>query len=134
MVSFDTDTIGYINLFEKITQAKLKDCFKEEGKIIFVVYPGEVGKAVGKKGANVKRLSSMIKRDITIIEFDPDPVNFVKNLIRPVQAEVNIEDDNIIIKSLSTRDKGQIMGRGRSRLEKIQSLTKKYFKLGVNVV
>lgn len=76
MVTFSMETIGYINLFEKATNARVKDCLIEEGKLIFIVDQGEIGKAVGKNGANVKYLQEKLKKQIKVIEFNNDPVRF----------------------------------------------------------
>lgn len=135
MVSFDTNTIGYINIFEKVTNASVKDCFIEDESIVFVVQQGEVGKAIGKSGVNVKKVGSLLKKNIIIIEFNPDPVGFVKSMIKPAEAEVSLEENGaILVRTGSAKDKGLIMGRSRSKLEKLQSLVKKYFKLNVEVV
>ena len=49
-IAFDTDTLRYIQLFEERTGARVKDCLEAEDKLVFLVYPGEIHKAVGPGG------------------------------------------------------------------------------------
>ena len=79
-IAFDTETIGYIRLFEERTGARVKDCLEAEEKLIFVVEPGEVFKAVGPGGTVVERLKDVLKKEIMVIEFSDDPEVFVKNV------------------------------------------------------
>ena len=44
-ITFDTDIIKCMNLFENMTGAKLKDCFFDREKLVFLVEAGEMGKA-----------------------------------------------------------------------------------------
>ena len=48
MITLNQEIIGFINIFENITGASVKDCFLEDEKIIFVVNPGSMGLAIGK--------------------------------------------------------------------------------------
>jgi len=43
-IKYDTDTIKLINLFEKVSDVKVKDCLVNEN-IIFIVNKGYMGKA-----------------------------------------------------------------------------------------
>ena len=42
----------YMQLFENLTRAKLKDCINDE-PLIFIVEENEIGKAIGKGGSNI---------------------------------------------------------------------------------
>jgi N utilization substance protein A len=53
-VTFDTETIRMITLFENITGAPVKDCLIEENTLYLVVDEGKVGIAIGKNGNSVK--------------------------------------------------------------------------------
>jgi len=52
----DKDLIQKINLFEKLTKARVKDVFNDNGLLVVVNF-GDIGKAVGKNGANIRRYS-----------------------------------------------------------------------------
>jgi transcription termination/antitermination protein NusA len=79
-VSFDTETLGYLRLFEERTGARVKDCFEAEDKLVFLVQPGEVHKAVGPGGVLVDRLKGMLKKEIQVVEYSDDPESLVKNI------------------------------------------------------
>ncbi len=134
MVTFSMETIGYINLFEKATNARVKDCLIEEGKLVFLVEQGEIGKAVGKNGANVKYLQEKLKKQVKVIEFNKDPVRFLSTLLYPARPEeITIHDEKLIIKAHDTKEKGQIYGRERTNLKRIQELFSKYFPYKIEI-
>lgn len=79
-ISFDTETLGYIRLFEERTGARVKDCFEAEDRLVYLVYPGEIPKAVGPGGVLVDRLKGMMKKEIQVIEYSDDPDALVRNI------------------------------------------------------
>lgn len=79
-LSFDTETLGYLRLFEERTGARVKDCFEAEEKLIFLVHPGEVHKAVGPGGVLVDRLKGMLKKEIQVVEYSDDTETLVRNI------------------------------------------------------
>ena len=79
-ISLDTETLGYIRLFEERTGARVKDCFEAEDKLVYLVYPGEVHKAVGPGGVLVDRLKGMLKKEIQVVEFSDDPERLAMNI------------------------------------------------------
>tara|TARA_Y100000310_G_C20665613_1_gene807313 strand:+ start:1789 stop:2196 length:408 start_codon:yes stop_codon:yes gene_type:complete len=133
VIQYDLRLIGFINIFEKISRAKVKDCFEEEGALVFVVQQGEARKAIGKGGETVRKLSDKFRKKLKIIEYNNDPKRFVKNLLFPLKPEVEFKENYLVIKSKDNKEKGQIFGREKSRLKKIQSIVNKYFKIEVKV-
>jgi N utilization substance protein A len=79
-IAFDTDTLRYIQLFEEKTGARVKDCLEAEDKLVYLVYTGEIHKAVGPGGALVDRLKGMLKKEIQVIEYSDDAEELVKNV------------------------------------------------------
>ena len=66
MITLNQEVIGFINLFEKVTRAQVKDCFSDDG-LVFVVQPGQMGLAIGKKGVNIKKVSGLLKKKVKVI-------------------------------------------------------------------
>ena len=89
-VRLDNQTLLHINLFEKVTRTRVKDCVEAEDKIIFMVDNGFISKAVGKNGENVSKLRKAIGKTIQIIEYSQDPLQFVKSVFHPYEVE-NVE-------------------------------------------
>jgi N utilization substance protein A len=82
-IAYDTATIGYIRLFEERTGARVKDCLEAEDKLVFLVTPGEIHKAVGPGGALVDRLKDLLHKEIQVVEYSDDPERLVKNVFYP---------------------------------------------------
>jgi N utilization substance protein A len=86
-IALDTETLGYIRLFEERTGARVKDCLEAEDKLVFLVYPGDIPKAVGPAGTLVERLKGMLKKEIQVVEFDEDPEVLARNVFFAYQPK-----------------------------------------------
>ncbi|MBW2987325.1 NusA-like transcription termination signal-binding factor [Candidatus Woesearchaeota archaeon] len=119
-----------MSFFEKVTKSKLKDFFEMDDLLIFVVQPAQLWKAVGKKGANVKRLREKFKKNIKIVEYNSDLKTFIQNMIYPLKAKSIAEDDGIIIIETDDRKtKALLIGRNAQALRGLEKAVKRYFKL-----
>lgn len=79
-IVLDTETIAYIRLFEERTGAAVKDCLEVEDKLVFLVAPGEVHKAVGPGGVLVDRLKGLLHKEIIVAEYSDDTEALVRNI------------------------------------------------------
>ena len=86
-VTFDTEALGYIRLFEERTGARVKDCLEAEDKVVFLVYPGDIPKAVGPGGVVVDRLKGMLKKELMVVEYSEEPEQLAKNIFYAYQAQ-----------------------------------------------
>lgn len=119
----------YMQLFESLTRAKLKDCIAHE-QLIFIVEENEIGKAIGKKGSNAKRLEGLLKKKIKIVEFNPDVRQFIRNFVMPLQVKDITEENGIItIIGPDTKTKGLLIGRERKNIENLKDIVKRYFQI-----
>ena len=131
---FDIKLINYINLFNSITKGMPKDCFFEDEKLVFIVKEGDLGKAIGKHGSTINRLSSIIKKEIKLIEYSDDLIQFVKNLIYPIEVQkIYKEGSTIFIEEPNNKIKGKIYGRDRKNLSYINDILKKYFNCELKI-
>lgn len=130
-IKFDVNAIKFMSLFETLTRAKPKDCFFDANKqLVFVTEQGNLAKAVGKHGANVKKLERTLKRKIKIVEFNPDVLRFVSSLIAPVKAkEIRMEEKKIIIIPTDLKTRGLLIGKNAKNLRNFENITKKYFDI-----
>lgn len=118
-----------MTLFESMTGAKVKDCIANE-KFTFIIEENDMGKAIGKNGANIKRLEHMLKKRIKLVEFSKDIVKFVKNMLHPSEVlDINFEDGIVTIHGKSTSDKAMIIGRERQNINHITYIVKRYFDI-----
>ncbi|MBS3102766.1 NusA-like transcription termination signal-binding factor [Candidatus Woesearchaeota archaeon] len=126
-IKYDINLIKYISLFESITQVKVKDCISN-GRLTFIVHEGDLGKAVGKKGANAKMLENVIRKRIRMVEFSSEVTEFIKNLIYPINAREIAEKNGIVmITAGDVGSKGMLIGRDRQNLVELKSIVTRHF-------
>ncbi|MEW6069470.1 MAG: NusA-like transcription termination signal-binding factor [Candidatus Thermoplasmatota archaeon] len=128
-VKFDTSTIQYMRLFENVTSAKVKDCLATQDKIIFVVYEGKLGKAIGRESYKLKNLKSLLKKDVTIIEHSENVVQFIKNIFyRYKVKDVKIEEGRAEV-TVDPLDKGKAIGKGGRNLKIARELANRHHQI-----
>lgn len=133
-IKYDINLMKFISLFETLTRAKVKDCI-EGNPLIFVVKQGEIGKAIGKKGSNIRKVENILKKKIRIIEFNDDVIVFVNNVIAPIRAEeITKEDNTIIIKDSDPKTKGKLIGRDSQNRKLSREIVSRYFEIDDIVV
>ena len=127
-IVYDIDAMKFMSLFENITRAKLKDCIIKENMVLFIVQPNEISKAIGSKGANVKKLERILNKRVKIVEFASEPVNFIKNLIHPLQVKEITEEDGVYtLTPVDLKTRGMLIGRNASNLRAFEEVVKRYF-------
>ncbi|MCK5107203.1 MAG: NusA-like transcription termination signal-binding factor [Nanoarchaeota archaeon] len=121
--------IKFISLFAKITRISARDCIIDENSILFIVNEGNGSRAIGKQGVNAKKLESLVKKRIKIVELNPDLKSFIGNLCYPLKEfEIEEEDGEITIIGKDTKTKGLLIGRNSKNLQKLENTAKRYFK------
>ncbi len=134
-VIYDQELLGLMSLLGKLTRARIKDCFKEDDVFYCVVERGEIGKAIGKHGANIKKIRETIKRNVKMIEYGSTPAAFVRNLIFPTRVEEIREVDGVVeIVGGDKKTKGLLIGRDGKNLNFLNRAVKRFFPVEVKVV
>lgn len=135
-IKFTSTEMRYIALFESITGASVKDCIidEEQGRAIFVVSEGQIGVAIGKGGRNIHTLERMTGKKHEIIEYSEEPVQFIKNALKPAMVrEVRITERSdgktMAVVSVNPRDKGVAIGKNGRNAERLRFLAKRYFQI-----
>jgi len=125
-IKYNADLMKIIPIFESITGAKLKDCILNE-RLLFIVEENEMGKAIGKKGSNIKRLENMLKKKVKVIGFSQDVLQFIKNLLYPLQIKSIENKEGTITIQADTKTKALIIGRNKQNLSNSIAIVKRYF-------
>ncbi|MEM0230727.1 MAG: NusA-like transcription termination signal-binding factor [Candidatus Woesearchaeota archaeon] len=130
-IVYDQELMKTISFFEAMTGARVKDCFKEkDDTLTFVVEEGEIGKAIGRGGSNIRRLETALNRKIKIVEFNPELTTFARNLIMPLRAEkIELKDKVLFIKGGDAKIRGMLIGRDSKNLKSHEEIIKKYFDI-----
>lgn len=119
--------LEYIQYFENMTHARVKDCIIEESNVIVVVETGNMGPAIGKKGENIKKIKNKTNKDISVVEYSPDAKKFIQNLFAPAKLdEIQINDKEAII---STKERKRVIGQKGNRIKRARTLMKRYFAI-----
>ena len=126
-IKYDSDLMKLITLFESMTGAKVKDCIAQE-KLVFIIEENEMGKAIGKNGINIRRMEKMLKKKIKLAEFSNNVLQFVRNMIYPIEIlDINIEDCTITIHGKDANLKAMLIGRERQNINNLTGIVKRYF-------
>lgn len=134
IAKYNIELIGYITTLENISGSKVKDAFIDKnGMLVFIINHGDMAKAIGKQGSNIKRLSNLLKKRLKLIEFNDNVVEFVKNCIQPLQASVSQEDNKILLESPDTTIKAKLIGRDKQNLIALNELVNRHFKVEITV-
>ncbi|UUX91712.1 NusA-like transcription termination signal-binding factor [Methanoplanus endosymbiosus] len=121
----------YIEELRIITRSTALDCVIDEAfdRIIYVIKKGDMGIAIGKNGANIKKLQKILGRRIEMVEHDEEICCFVSNILKPAVVKDLSEDEggNVMISVISRSDLGIAIGKGGCNVEKARILIQRYF-------
>ncbi len=90
-IALDNETLGYLRLFEEATGARVRDCFFAEEKLVFLVEPADLIRAVGPGGVRVDRLKEILKKEIAVVAYSDDPATLARNVFyffQPTSVEI----------------------------------------------
>lgn len=129
-IKLDADTLRIFAMFEGMTKASLKDVIDEEDRIIFVVEEGQIGRAVGKGAANLKRLRENLQKEVVLIGYAAEREQMLKNVFHRFQVEsVEWEDRNgdiIAHVKVPQEEKGKAIGKGGRNIQLARMLMKRH--------
>jgi len=135
-IKFTSKEMRYISLFENVTGASVKDCIvnEEQSRVIFVVSEGQIGMAIGRSGRNIHTLERMTGKKHEIIEYSEEPVQFIKNALKPAMVKEDriTETPNgktIAVVAVNPKDKGVAIGKNGRNAERLRFLAKRYFQI-----
>ena len=140
-IKLDINSLKLMTLFESITGARVKDYFELDGIKYFVVQQGEIGKAIGRQGSNIRRLQDVMKCNVKIVEHNEDLLEFIKNLIYPlrlhsadIKQEIKDEtsvnkkmSDVVYLEAIDVKTRGLIIGRNAASLRNLEKAVQRYF-------
>ena len=138
-ITISEDDMRLIAQFENLTGAGARDCVVDEkfSRILFVINPGEMGLAIGKKGASVKKASDAFGKKVEVVEYNADKVQFLRNCFLPVQIQVvTFEQDEdgaeVAYIEVQPEDRGLAIGKEGRNIIKAKRLAFRQFDI-VNV-
>ncbi len=134
------EELRFIALFQSITGTTVLDCIVDEdfNRIIYIVRPEDMGKAIGRRGINVKRLSDLLKKNIEIVEHSDNLEDMVKNVFREARiVSINLVErggQKTLYVRVPDSDKGKAIGREGKNLKRARLILKRFFDIDRIVV
>ena len=135
-IKFSASEIRFIALFQNMTGATVKDCIidDEYGKVTFVVKNGDMGLAIGKKGRSVAKVQNNIDKGIEVIEYDDDPIKFIKNSLSPaklrsVKVSQKQSGEKIAIVAADNTNKRIAIGKNGINIERAKLLANRHHNI-----
>jgi N utilization substance protein A len=134
------DDMAMIARFEQITGAAAIDVIRDDegDRIIIVVREKQLGKAIGKRGVNVRAASDAFGRVVDVVEIADTAEEFVKSALAPARVEgvkiIEHRDGNKVASvTVKNEDRGIAIGRDGRNVARARILVKRHFDLD-NVV
>ena len=131
MPTLSLEDIQLMNLIEMTTGAKANDVVHDNGTLVVIVQKGDLGKAVGKGGANAQKLRQKTGKEIAVIEDADDPKTFIANALAPaVLRGVAVSEENgrkIAVVEVDSKNKGSAIGRGGEKIKRARLLMQRKF-------
>jgi N utilization substance protein A len=130
-VKLTEDCMRLISQFESLTGAGSRDCVIDErnGRLIFVVNPGDMGLAIGKKGASIKKASEVMGKKIEVVEYSSNPQQFIKNCFLPAQVTsmtfVGEQGEQSVQVEVRDEDRGIAIGKDGKNIFKAKKLAQR---------
>lgn len=123
-----------LSMFQGMTGATARDCVVDEkqNRVIFVVAKGQMGLAIGKGGASVKKIERAFRRPVEIVEWADDVEGIVRSSlgskhIQDVRVGDGLDGAKSIVVVVDYRKKGVVLGAGGKNAEKVRLLVRRYF-------
>jgi N utilization substance protein A len=118
--------------FEELTGAGSRDCVIDDRneRIILVINPGEMGRAIGKQGVSIKNAMEALGKRIEVVEYSSDPTQFLKNCFLPAKV-LSVEftegdaGETVANITVADEDRGIAIGKGGKNIFKAKKLAER---------
>jgi N utilization substance protein A len=127
--------ILYMKALDEVAGVSAKDCLIRGNQVIFLVDENEMGKAIGRKGILVKRLSISLGKQVELIAYGRTPERFVKTMLKGLQVnktELHSEDSKKTMAILMPGESKRKLLNSASRLKKVKELLQRNY--GIDTV
>ena len=133
-IKLSSDQLSLMSMFNGMTGATAKDCVVDEkqNRLIFIVNRGQMGLAIGREGAAVKKMERAVKRPVEVVEWSDDLSELIKNAMGPryvqeVRVSERMDGTQGVVVVVDPKKKGAALGLGGKNAEKVRLLAKRYF-------
>lgn len=133
-IKLSSDELSLLSMFQGMTGATARDVIVDDkrDRVIFIIAQGQMGLAIGKEGASVKKIERAVKRPVEVVEWAEDVEGLVKNtlgakFVQEVRVSDRLDGTKGVVVVVDSRKKGAVLGLGGKNAEKVRLLAKRYF-------
>ncbi|WP_435180269.1 NusA-like transcription termination signal-binding factor [Halorussus sp. AFM4] len=128
----------FIALFEDETGATARDCvvFEDEDgdeeRVVFLVKPGDMAKAIGSGGETVREVEEKLGRSVVLVEDADTPEAFVANALAPAavyNVTISEDDETVAYAEVDSADTGIAIGEGGRNIRAAETLAKRHYDI-----
>jgi len=138
MAIINMQTMRYINLLDRASRVKTRQCFIYNNTIFFSVPRELVSKAIGPAALNVRKIQENLGKKVRIIP-EPkglfDAPRFVHDLVSPTRFKsLEIKENCFILTAGSNQNKAILIGRNRRRFDELQKILHDLFGVNLEII
>lgn len=124
-VTYDTENIRAMNLFESITGVEARDVILENENAYFIVPEGKAGMAIGKGGKVVNKVQDNLGKNVKVYEYSDNLGKFLNNIVPVDLRGVDIDDkeeDKEVEINVARDKKGRVVGKNGNKIDAIRDV------------
>ncbi len=132
-IKLTPEEIRYMALLHELTGVHVRDCIIDNdfNRIIFVVNPHEISRAIGPRGLHVQRLRKIVGKNIEIVGYSDKLEEMVRLALVPARVRdvrlVERAGKKTVYVSVEPTDKGIAIGKNGKNVARAKILLKRYF-------
>lgn len=139
-IKITPDEFRYMALLNELTGTSVRDCIIDEDndRILFLVNPEDIGRAIGPRGFFVQKLRKILNKNIEIIGYSDKLDEQVKYALAPAKVReiklINRPDGTkVLYIAVDPDDKGIAIGKNGRNVQRAKLILKRHFGID-NVV
>jgi N utilization substance protein A len=137
-VTLSDEALQFAGLFERETEATVRDCLVEDDRIVLLVATGEMGQAIGPGGERVTGVEDQIGKSITLVEDADRPEDFVANALAPAavyNVTISEDEETVAYAEVAEEDRAVAIGTGGRNIETARRLASRHHGIdGIELV
>lgn len=130
-VTLSNNEIQAMNLLETRTGARAEDVIFDGESVVYMIQKGDLGKAIGRAGANIEGLKRALSKHVELVEASESIEGLLANVFHPVTvSNVKVEERGgrkIALVKVDPKNKGLAIGRGGEKIKVARLLAKRRF-------
>ncbi|MCX8158966.1 MAG: hypothetical protein N3D20_01595 [Candidatus Pacearchaeota archaeon] len=138
MTTINMQIMRYINILDRASRVKTKNCFIYNNMVFFAVPKYTISKAIGPNAINARKIEEQIGKKIRIIE-EPDGITsierFITDIVSPIKFKlIEIKDNTVVLTAGSTTNKAALIGRNKRRFDELRKILMDNFGLDLKII